>query len=254
MAKQSALGSALWWGSVDLSGDIGVVNQIEHTRGMLSVPAIDQSAEDRILTTHDGMLGFTSYWDTAAGAAHLTLSALPRADVLATVGIGAASGAVGQAAASMLAKQMTYNPVRGQDGSLVANVNAVGSGYGLEWGELLTTGKQTFASGSVNGTSIDLQSLYAGLTSTAFGAAAYLHVFSLGSGTPTVTVADSANDSTFAALSPTSLAFSPVAAGVERQVTGLTATVRRYVRVQVTGTYTNLVCALVFVRYTEAVA
>jgi hypothetical protein len=131
----------------------------------------------------------------------------------------------------------------------VANINASASGSPLEWGELLTTGKQTFASGAVNGTSIDL-----GATDTAFGAAAILHVFSLGSGAPTVTVADSANDSTFAALSPTSLAFTPTVAGVERQQTGLTATVRRYVRVQVTGTYTNLVCALSFVRYTESVA
>jgi len=254
MAKQSGLGSALWWGSVDLSGDVGSVNTLEHSRALLDVPAINQSAMDRILGLHDGSLAFTSYWDTAAGAAHLTLSALPRTDVLCTVGIGAASGAVGQAAASLLAKQGNYATARGQDGSLVANLAASGSGYGLEWGSLLTTGKQTFASGSVNGTSIDLQSEYAGLTSTAFGAAAYLHVFSLGSGTPTVTVADSANDSTFAALSPTSLAFTPTGAGVERQQTGLTATVRRYVRVQVTGTYTNLVCALVFVRYTEAVA
>ena len=254
MAKQSGLGSALWWGSVDLSGDVGAVNSIETSRGVLSVPAINQSAEDRILTLHDGNLAFTSYWDTAAGASHLTLSPLPRTDVLVTVGIGSASGAVGQAAASILGKQTTYGQSRGQDGSLVANLGVVGNGNALEWGELLTTGKQTFASGSVNGASIDLQSLYAGETSTAFGAAAYLHVFSLGSGNPTVTVADSANDSTFAALSPTSLAFTPTVAGVERQQTGHTATVRRYVRVQVTGTYTDLVCALVFVRYTESAA
>lgn len=254
MAKQSALGSALWWGSVDLSGDVGSVGTIETSRGTTEVTGIDKSAPERILTLHDGNLAYSAWWNTAAGAAHLTLSALPRTDVLCTVGIGSASGAVGQAAASILAKQGGYSQARGQDGSLVANVTALGNGNGLEWGELLTTGKQTFASGTVNGTSIDLQSLYAGLTDTAFGAAAYLHVFSLGSGTPTVTVADSANNSTFAALSPTSLAFTPTGAGVERQQTGLTATVRRYVRVQVTGTYTDLVCVLNLVRYTESAA
>lgn len=249
MAKQSGLGSALWVGSVDLSGDTGAVTSIETTRGVLDVTGIDKSAPERILAMRDGSLGFTTFWNTAAGAAHLTLSAMPRTDVLATVAIGAASGAVGQPAASLMAKQTSYATARGADGSLVATIAASGNAYPLEWGELLTTGKQTFASGTVNGTSIDL-----GAASTAFGAAAYLHVFSLGSGTPTVTIKDSANNSTFAALSPTSLAFTPTVAGVERQQTGLTATVRQYVRVEVTGTYTNLVCALIFVRYTESAA
>lgn len=254
MAKQSGLGSTLWLGSVDLSGDIGAVNSLDSSRGTFDVPAIDQSAMDRILGRRDGAASFSSFWDTAVGAAHLTLSALPRTDVQLTVGIGAAAGAVGQVAASMIGKEVTYGPAFGADGSLLANVNAVANGYGLEWGELLTTGKQTFASGSVNGTSIDLQNVYAALTDTAFGAAAYLHVFSLGSGTPTLTIKDSANNSAFATLAPTALAFSPVAAGVSRAVTGATATIRRYVRLEVTGTYTDLVCAVSFVRYTESPA
>lgn len=245
MAKQSALGSNLYWGSADITGDVGALTSAEVMRGVLDVTGMDKSAPERILGLRDGSMAFTSFWNTAAGQAHLTLSALPRTDVLATCVIG--TPAVGSAACSLLAKQGTYGTARGQDGSLVANITAMGNGYPLEWGELLTTGKQTFASGTVNGTSIDL-----GATSTLFGAAAYLHVFSLGSGTPTVTIKDSANDSTFAALSPTSLAFTPTVAGVERQQTGATATIRRYVRVEVTGTYTNLVCAVNFVRYTES--
>lgn len=254
MTKQSGLGSALWFGSVDISGDVGSITQAEHSRADFDDTGIDKSAMERILLRHDGSLGFSAFWNTAAAQAHATLSALPRTDAQVSVGIGAAAGAVGQWAASLVAKQTTYSPTFGTDGSLVASISAVANGYPLEWGELLTTGKQTFASGSVNGTSIDLQNVYSALTSTAFGAAAYLHVFSLGSGTPTVTIKDSANDIAYAVLSPTSLAFSPTTAGVERQTTGLTATVRRYVRVEVTGSYTNLVCALSFVRYTEAAA
>jgi hypothetical protein len=245
MAKQSGIGSALWWGSVDLSGDVGAVNSLETMRGVLDVTGIDKGAPERILGIRDGSLGFTAFWNIAVGQAHPTLSALPRTDVLCTVGIGAASGAVGQPAASLMAKQTTYAEARGADGSLAVTVNASANGYPLEWGELLTTGKQTFASGSVNGASID------GLAATSFGAAAYLHVFSLGSGNPTVTITDSANNSTFATLSPTALVFTPTVAGVERLQTGVTATIRRYLRVEVTGTYTNLVCALSIVRYTE---
>jgi hypothetical protein len=249
MAKQSGIGSALWWGSVDLSGDVGAVNQIETLRTLLEVTGIGAAAPERIPALRDGSLGYTAYWNAVPGQSVLTLQAMPRTDVQCTVAAG--TQAVGSPAASLVAKQSTLGIARGQDGSLVASVAAAANGSPLEWGELLTTGKQTFASGTVNGTSVDLQSVYPLLTTTAFGAAAYLHVFSLGSGTPTVTVADSANDSTFAALSPTSLAFSPVAAGVQRLQTGVTATVRRYVRIQVTGTYTDLVCALNFVRYTE---
>lgn len=247
MAKQSGLGSALWVGSADLSGDIGSIQSATVSRAVLDVTGIDKSAPERVVGLRDGDLSYAAFWNTAAGQAHATLSAMPTTDVL--VSMAAGTPAVGTAACSLYAKQTSYAPARGADGSLVATISASANGYPLEWGELLTTGKQTFASGSTNGTSIDL-----GATDTAFGAAAYLHVFSLGSGTPTLTIADSANDSTFAALSPTSLAFTPTVAGVERQQTGLTATIRRYVRLQVTGTYTDLVCALVFVRYTESAA
>jgi hypothetical protein len=247
MAKQSGIGSALWWGSVDLSGDVGSVSSIDTSRGTLDVTGIDKGAPERILARRDGSLGFTAFWNHAAGASNLTLNPQPRTDVQCTVAVG--TPAVGTAAASLVALQTSYATSRGADGSLVANVTASSNGTPLEWGELLTTGKQTFASGSINGTSIDL-----GTTSTLFGAAAYLHVFSLGSGTPTLTVKDSADNGTFLTLSPTAIAFTPTVASVERKVTGLTATIRRYVRLEVTGTYTNLVCALSFVRYTESAA
>lgn len=241
MAKLSGLGSSLIVGAFDISGDIGALSSIEAMRASLDVPAINQSAMDRIMGLKDGNLAFSSYWNTSAGQAHLVLSALPRTDIQMS---WLHSSAVGGVAGSMIAKQAGYAPTRGQDGSLAAETRGLANGYGLEFGELLTTGVQTFASGTVNGTSIDY-----GSVSSLFGAAAYLHVISLGSGTPTVTVADSANDSVFAAV--TGMAFTPTVAGTQRLQGAVNATVRRYVRVQVTGTYTNLVAVLVFVRYLE---
>jgi hypothetical protein len=244
MAKSSGLGSSLIVGAYDVSGDIGALGTIETSRGVQDVSGIDKSALERIVLLKDGSLSFTSFWNTVAGQAHPVLSAQPRTDVQVSYLHGST---VGEPAASMIAKQVSYAPTRGQDGSLVVENTAHANGYGLEWGALLTTGKQTFASGTVNGTSIDY-----GATSSLFGATGYLHTISLGSGTPTVTVTDSANDSTFAALAPTSIVFTPVAAGTSRVQTGVTATIRRYTRVEVTGTYTNLVAVLVFVRYLEA--
>ncbi len=241
MAKVSGLGSSLIVGAFDISGDIGALSGTETSRATLDVTAINESAMDRIVGRKDGALGFDSFWNTAAGQAHLVLSALPRTDVQISYLHGSTVGEVG---ASMIAKQIDYAPAFGADGSLVATTTAQSNGYGLEWGELLSTGVQTFALGTVNGTSIDY-----GSASSAFGAAAYLHVISLGSGTPTVTIADSANNSTFATLSPTALAFTPTVAGTQRLQTGTTATIRQYLRAQVTGTYTNLVAVVLVVRY-----
>lgn len=246
MAKQTGLGSSLLVEQWDLSGDIGAVTSIITTRATLDVPDISQSAMARIMGRRDGSLAYTAYWDTAASASHVVLSPQARTDQITSVLIGST---VGSAAASMVGKQITYAPTVGADGSLLATVNAQANGNGLEWGALLTTGKQTFASGAINGTSIDF-----GSASSLFGAAAYIHVISLGSGTPTVTIADSADNATFATLSPVALAFSPTVPYAARAQTGVAATIRRYVRVQVSGTYTNLVAAVVFVRYTESIA
>lgn len=245
MAKQSGLTSAFFVGTADISGDVGSVGTIEIARAALDVTAIDKSAIERITGLRDGSMSFNSYWNTSAGAAETVLEALPRTDIQCSLFIGST---VGYPAASMIAKQLNYAPSRGQDGSLVATTNLQANGYGLEWGEMLTTGKQTFASGATNGTSIDL-----GAVSTLFGAAGYLHVFSVGSGTPTVAIADSADNSSFTAITGMTFTASP-AATTERLQGAVGATVRRYVRVQVTGTYTNLVCAVNFVRYTESFA
>lgn len=241
MAKSSGLGSSLIVGAYDISGDIGSLSSIESMRASIDVPAINQSAMDRIMGHKDGSLAFGSYWNAVAGQAHPVLSALPRTDIQMSWLHGST---VGEVAASMIAKQANYAPARGADGSLAATTTAHANGYGLEFGELLTTGVQTFASGTVNGTSIDY-----GSASTLFGAAAYLHVISLGSGTPTVTITDSAANSVFVAV--TGMAFTPTVAGTQRLQGLTTATVRRYVRAEVTGTYTNLVAVVVFVRYLE---
>ena len=241
MAKTSGIGANFYVAEFDLSGDVGSVQTIASRRAMLEVPSLTNTGMERVAGLRDGEISFTSWWDTAAGAAHLALSGVPSADRIVTYANGTT---LGVAAASLSGKQIDYSPTRGQDGSLAVTVQALANNYGLEWGQLLTTGKQTFASAAA-GTSIDD---YGG-TSTAFGAGAYLHVFSIGSGTATVAVQDSASaGSGFADLA--NMIFTAVTAATSQRVQGVnTATVRRYIRVNVTGTFTNLVCAVVFVRY-----
>src|SRR3990167_5028878 len=251
MEKQAGMGSNLYVDEYDISGDIGAIATILGARRLLDVTDITQSGIARIGGLREGEIAYTAFWDTVADAEHLAFRSLPTTDRIMSVFLGAT---VGSAAASIVTKQMGYGPNRGPDGSLIASIRGLSNAHGLEWSGgatgdgMLTTGKQTFASGTINGTSVNL-----GSTSTLFGAAGYLHVFSLGSGTPTVTIADSANDSTFTPI--TGMAFAAITAPTKERIQSATdATIRQYVRVQPTGTYTHLICAVNFVRYSASIA
>lgn len=242
MTKQSALGSNFYVGIYDVSGDIGTVGSIDSMQALQDVSAIDTSGTERIGLRRDGSVSYNSFWNPSSGQAVPVLSAISGQQLI-TVAKGTARGAF---AACLEALKAKFTTVSGQDGTLGATGEAEGSaGVPLEWGYLLTNGKQTYASepgaqdnGIDRGTG----------SASNFGAAAYLHAFSLGSGTVQLTVQDSGDRSTWDDVP--GLAFTPVtAATTERLVTGPTENVRRYVRVEVTGTFTDLVAAVVVVPY-----
>lgn len=248
--KLTAIGSNFYVGTADLSGDVGAITGAEASIGTLPVTGIDKSAVELIVGRRDGSLGFMAFFNVDAGQSHATLSALPRTDIITTCVIG--TPALGSPAGSMTAKQINYAGAVGEDGSFGLTVQEQANGYGLEWSGggvgdgLLTVGKQSFATGTVNGTSIDL-----GSASTAFGAAAYLHVFAMPSGTATFAVQDSDDDSSFTDV--TGLVFTALTApGSERKQTAAGATVRQYVRLQGRGTHGTATVVCNFIRYTAA--
>lgn len=241
MAKASGIGARLLVDGTDISGDVGSVQAIRGGPTLLDVTAINQDGFARIGGIYSGEISFNSWWDTAVGASHDVLSDLPITDRHV---IYLHRNTFGEAAAAIVAKQINYDPTRGQDGSLAAAIQALSTGSPLDWCELLTTGIQTFAS-AANGSSIDntAQSL--------FGAAAYLQAVSIGSGTATVAIQDSADNVSFANV--TGLSFTAVTAkGVQRLETARNATIRRYLRVAVTGAFTNLVAVVAVNRYQTA--
>lgn len=246
MAKQSGLLSSLYVGQYDLSGDVGALSSVSCPRGEQDVSAINQSAMSRILLRKDGAMTYNSFWNTTAGQAQAVLSAVARNDVVTSLFIGST---VGGPAASMTAKNANYETAFGADGSLGATTTAVANGYGLEWSGgstgdgMLTTGLQTFATGTVSGTSIDL-----GAVSTLFGAAAYLHCTVMPSGTATFTIQDSPDNITFTNV--TGMAFTALTGpGSERKQGAVNATIARYVRVQGTGVHGTASIAVNFIRY-----
>jgi len=70
----------------------------------------------------------------------------------------------------------------------------------------------------------------------------------------TATIQDSADNSTFATLTGGLRFTAATAAGVQRLQGGRTATVRRYLRVATTGTFSSATFSVVFVRNKNTVS
>ena len=307
MAKQGGLGARFLVGGYDISGDVSAVDSITGAQGLLDSTDITQSAHSRIIGLRDGSMGFTVFMDPAN--AHPILSALPTADTL--MSFLAPPLAIGNPSACLVAKQVNYDPTRGNDGALLMKVEGQGNAYGLEWGVQLTPGLRTDTT-ATNGTALDggggfaspsvpasatpvtnTSSLPAtvvvtggtvsnvsvnGVTvgtgdgtytvppgqsvtltysaaptwtwtlQTAAGAQAYLQLTGFAGTSVTVAVQDSADNSTFTAV--TGLTFTAVTAAPawQRLATAGNATLRRYVRVATSGTFSSATFAVVLDR------
>jgi hypothetical protein len=237
VTKQSGMGDYLLTDGYDFSGDIGSIGRIGGGPAASDVTGITSSAMERIGLLRDGGIDFTSWFNPSTDRQHDVLSTLPYASRQETYcrGLG-----LGSQAASCVLKQLNYDPTRGQDGALSIAISGQADAYGLEWGVQLTPGKRTDTT-ATNGASID------GAASTAFGAQAYLHLVAFTGTDITVTLEDSADDVTFAAVTGGAFA-AKTGIGFERIQTGRTATIRRYTRIATTGTFTSATFLVNFVR------
>ncbi len=245
MAKQSGLGDNLYVGGNDLSGDTGSLGGVGGGAEALDITGINKSAVERIGGNRDGRIEWSSWFNKASTQAHPVLSALPTGDVLVSYLRGTT---LGNPAASILGKQISYDQTRGTDGSLTFEVQAVANGFGLEWGRTLTAGKRTDSS-ATNGATLDFG---ATIGQTLFGAQAYLHVFAFTGTDATITIQDSTSDFSGVTL----LTFTEVSAlggankSERKQTASRTETVDRYVRVITTTSsgFSNLVFAVQVVK------
>lgn len=238
--KQAGMGDNFYIGGVDLSGDTNSLSRISSPRGALDVTPIKYYAHERLLSTKDGAIDWTSYFNPTV--VHPALAALPRTDVVLSYFRGTA---IGNAAACMIGKQISYDPNRGNDGSLTFGVASVSNGFGLEWGEQLTAGIRTDTTATSPATGLDGVAV-----STAFGLQMYLHVFAVTGTSVTVKLQDSANNSAFTDVTGATFV---AATGAGAQRVAVTGTVRRYVRAITTGTFSNAQFAVSFVRNPLAV-
>ena len=244
MAKQSGMGDNLYVAGFDLSGDTGSLERIGGGNSPLVVTGINKSAFERIGGRRDGGIDWTSWFNPAASAQHDGLSALPTADVLVTYFRGTT---IGKPAASMVAKQVGYDPTYGEDGSLSFTLNAVANGYGLEWGEQLTAGLRT-DTGATAGTAYQ----YTGAATTNFGLQAYLQVTAFDGTDVTIKLQESSDNSGDAYADVTGGAFTSVTAApfTQRIATATNLAVEQYLKVTTatTGGFTSVTFAVMVVR------
>lgn len=234
MAKQSGLGDNLYIDGIDLSGSVGALGSIGGGPAVLEMTAINQSAFAREGGLRDGRLEFSSFWDTEV--AHPTLKGLPTTDRIVTYYRGTALG--GQVA-GLVAKQINYDPTRGNDGSLLLAIEALANSYGIEWGKSLTAGLDLSTSG-VPGAAVDFDA------STDFGLQAYLQVQSFTGTSADITIEDSADGST--GWTQIAAFASVTVFGAQRIQTARDATIRQHLRFNISGTFSVCNFALAVVK------
>lgn len=245
MAKESGLGDNFYVSGYDVSGDVTAIDTISGGPSLLENTGINKFGMERVGGVLESQMACTSWFNPTANQAHDRLSNLPVTDILASY---RHTTTLGAAAADLLAKQINYDMSRGDDGSLTFEVEAQGSaGVPLEWGVQLTAGKRT-DSAATNGTGIDFT------TSSAFGLAAYLHVFAFTGTSVTVKIQESSDNAVGDPYADVVGGAFTAATGItfQRIATATPLTVERWLRVVTTGTFTNAMFSCTVVRYLTA--
>ena len=242
MAKVDGLNVRLYVEGYDLSGDANALSGLGYTSQLLDVTTLDVSARKRIIGIVDGEVSVDAFFDPASSKQHAVWTSnsgkQPTADQDVLVPMGSA---VGDSCVGLVSKQGTMTTTRGPGSAIAATATYTTSdGSGLEFGEMLTAHDDTHSSAG-SGTVQD------GGAATSNGGVGYLQLFSLTSGSVIVHIQECATEGG----SYTNLVtFSTVAAASAPTSERLTmsGTVKRYLKVTTTGTFSNAKIAVGFAR------
>lgn len=241
MAKESGLGAEFIVDGVRFSGDIGALGAIQGGNSPLVVTGINALGFQRIGGVRNGLMNLTAWFNPSPAQAHKVLSTLPTADRLKTY---LHRPAFGRPAANLVSKQTNYDGTRAQDGAFSFDVSALSNAWGLEWTEQLTNGMQVFGAAGP-GTGLDYTAL---VGTTLFGLQAYMQVTAFTGTSATVAVQHS-NDNGVGdpwANIPAGGFTAVNAIGSQRIQTARTESIKRWLRINVTGVFSNLeVCVMV---------
>ena len=237
MSKQTGLNSGLLVGASDISGDVGALTTIGSPRSVHLVTGIDKSAPERNLGLSDGIIEFAP-WYNAVGA-HVDLAALPSTDIQVSAFLPKTQGSV---VASLLAKQINYDWTRDQAGNLTGAVQALASaGVALEMGVQLTAFLDTFTTAAAT-SSVDNRA-------ATTGGAVIVHCTAFTGTDLVIDLQESTDDGAGDAFADVdvSVQVTVTAPGVQRLEIGEAIGVERYVRANITGTFTTADVAIIYV-------
>ena len=244
MAKSSGIGDRYFFHGTDISGDVSALGSISTQQGLLPATNLTSTTEERMRGLAMGQLGFTCYFNDALSQP--ILDQLPTTDVCILYARGTS---IGSACFGLTAKQVNFDPSRGQDGSLTFAVDGQSNQDSGEWGVLLTAGQATVASSAATAPTGVVAA-----ASSAFGGVGFLQYQQRASGTPTFLIEDSADttdgtDGTWGTLLTFAGTGGASAFGERKTVTG---TIEKGVRAATpTGTYSNAVFVIGFRRGEE---
>lgn len=236
MAKESGLGAAFCVGGWELSGDTGSLERISKSMALIPQTGIDKKAFERKPGLLDGGIDFTSFFNPEN--AHVPLSELPRADVVASY--FHRGDDLGTPAGSIVAKQVSYDATRAADGQLTLKTATQANAFWVDWGLSLTAGLRT-DSAATDGTGVDFQNWGGG---SAFGLQAYVHLMAFTGTSVTIKLQQSSDNGVGDAWADVvGGSFGALSAAHQglRIATARTQAVERYLRVVTTGTFSNAV-------------
>lgn len=245
MSVETGLGHELYVDGNDLSDDIGAVSRLGGGPAALEVTGIRHLARRRRGGKRDGSIQAQAWFNDDAGAPHPVLSALPTGDRVVSYLAGTA---LGRPAACLVGRQPNYDPTRAADASLSIAWGTLGNGSGLEWGEVLAA--RTVHAGPDSGAGLDFG---AAVGTTTLGLQAYLHVHALTGTDVTVAVEHSddngSGDAYAAVTGGTFAAVATAAVPVGQRIqTARDASVKRWLRISSTGTFSSATISVVVVK------
>lgn len=245
MTIASGLAEQFFVDSNDVSGATAGARRLSSSLSPLVTNVISESGVRRIPGLRDGGMDVDSWFDDSV--IHPVYSTLPTTDRVATWCLNTA---LGGPTASIIGKQIGYDPTRGQDGSLALATSVLGNGFALEWGRSLTGG-QAFGNLAVQGSAGSLTGYNDEATAaTNFGLQLYVHLLAFTGTSITIAVHDS-NDNGSGdayAIVPGATTGALTTAQALRVTTSATENVKEWVRITTTGTFSAATFVAAYVR------
>ncbi len=237
ISKISGLGERLWLGNAaatggvafDISGDVGAIDTAEISMADIDATGIDKSYHERLVGLIDAKFGYTGFFNAGPGRNFTLLQSLVGGDAAAIWALGAAEGSLCYAIQGILTSFPVTRAANGSDTiKPTVEVDQGFAGFGVL---------------GMNATPDTTPSSHTAINdgrASALGVTLFAELIALTGTDVTLTLFDSADGITFAAVSPAvAVTFTGTTAGYAVAASTLTAAVRQYVELRTTGTFTS---------------